>query len=554
MISLKKLDGFLVTNRISRDQWELAKLTWSELVAIGVDYESQIPHLEATAGLMASIIQRFTKVHSVRWRVKDTEHLLSKIIRKRSLGSEKYLNVTVENYGDVVTDLIGMRALHLFKSDFADIHAEMATAFSFAETPVVYVREGDNPELKKAYDKAGFEVQDHPEGYRSIHYVTITKPLKRRIHVEIQVRTIFEEGWSEIDHTIRYPNFSDDVQIAYLLAIFNRMAGSADEVGDFVKTLSRVLTDAKEQINAAIEEKNQSVAKMEAALQQLATEKNDKSASDQISVVQGELEKLKKNSSRSKSSNSTRSVRADQIQAMNDFHETRASITALDDPGGIKAALAAMNVSEGVLAQMRALDDSSGIKAAMEAIEDPGGINAAMKAVEDPGGIKAAMKAIDDPGGIKAAFRALEWPGGALTQLPALNDPGGIRAGMNSIDDPGGIKAALKGLEKLGIVAQKRSINDREGLEDALGAFGDQGRLKAILTAMEDPAGALAMKKAIDDLGWLKAEMKGIEDPGGIKAALKALNYPGGALAQLKMIEDPGGIKALLKELRLPPK
>ena len=77
-------------------------------------------------------------------------------------------------------------------------------------------------------------VREH--GYRSVHYlvsIDITKVLN--ISVEIQVRTVFEEAWSEIDHIMRYPYDVDNPIITEYLGIFNRIVGSADEMGTFLK-------------------------------------------------------------------------------------------------------------------------------------------------------------------------------------------------------------------------------------------------------------------------------------------------------------------------------
>ena len=60
-----------------------------------------------------------------------------------------------------------------------------------------------------------------------MHYlvgIDITKTLN--ISVEIQVRTVFEEAWSEIDHIMRYPYDVDNPIITEYLGIFNRIVGS----------------------------------------------------------------------------------------------------------------------------------------------------------------------------------------------------------------------------------------------------------------------------------------------------------------------------------------
>jgi hypothetical protein len=79
---------------------------------------------------------------------------------------------------------------------------------------------------------------DIPLVVNSVHYLILSRPAKA-IHVtELQVRTVFEEGWSEIDHQVRYPRVNDDPLLAQFITIFNRLAGSADEMGSFLKILS----------------------------------------------------------------------------------------------------------------------------------------------------------------------------------------------------------------------------------------------------------------------------------------------------------------------------
>lgn len=281
------LENFLERNRLTRETWERSNLEWKVLQDIAADYEAQLDQLKETAELFGRSIQKFDKVHSVRWRVKATDHVLEKIIRKRAEGVEKYASISVDNYFDLITDLVGVRALHLFKSDCFVIDEDIKRIWAPIEPPVAYVRIGDHDALLEQLAAHGFEVKNHPAGYRSVHYVVTTQPMKRMVKAEIQVRTIFEEGWSEIDHKIRYPNFSDNEQIDYFLTIFNRMAGSADEMGGFVKELTATLDALEQQITAAQNEKQESVKAMEEALVQLQ-EANQQSAASQQS-----LEKLK---------------------------------------------------------------------------------------------------------------------------------------------------------------------------------------------------------------------------------------------------------------------
>ncbi|MGE8672899.1 MAG: RelA/SpoT domain-containing protein [Achromobacter kerstersii] len=250
---------FRLQNGITDGEWEIAKIDWNTLSAIGNHHDEQKNSLARAAEAMARDLQSIDRVHSVRFRVKDTDHLLVKIIRKRVEGSVKYADISLENYQAKITDLVGVRALHLFKEDLFRIDSSIRKAWELEENPpVAYVRGGD---LGDKLEDAGFDVKAHKAGYRSVHYIVSTSPRRQKILVEIQVRTIFEEGWAEIDHTVKYPNFSDDESLAEFLGIFNRLAGAADEMGSFV----RRMTESVREVNAIA--KHEGSAAMDAASQ-----------------------------------------------------------------------------------------------------------------------------------------------------------------------------------------------------------------------------------------------------------------------------------------------
>ena len=49
----------------------------------------------------------------------------------------------------------------------------------------------------------------------------------------MQGRTLFEEGWSEIDHDIVYPYFQDDEMLKDFSTLLNRLSGMADEMSSY---------------------------------------------------------------------------------------------------------------------------------------------------------------------------------------------------------------------------------------------------------------------------------------------------------------------------------
>ena len=285
------LNTFLTRNDIKKNDFDSCPLDWELIKSIGADHQSNISNLEDLAEYYAKTIQRFDKVHSVRWRIKDPEHLMKKIIRKSTKGSgsfnRKYLNVSLENYSTKITDLIGIRALHLFKQDCEDIINLLEKKWDKSEKVTMYIRKGDS--VEEYSEQKDWKFEEHKAGYRSVHFVFATSPYKSKVFTEIQVRTIFEEGWSEIDHKIRYPDFSDNEDIAAFLKIFNRLAGSADEMGSFIKALSFVMQCKEEEFKALETENIRHQKRIKELLTQLKLASNSDKTSELVTSLESEL-------------------------------------------------------------------------------------------------------------------------------------------------------------------------------------------------------------------------------------------------------------------------
>ena len=221
------------------------------LFDIADDYEKSQEDLFDAAEHIAKKIQRCKHVHSVRWRVKDTSHLIEKIIRKKEVKSEKYADIDVTNYKSKIDDLIGVRAIYLFKHDWLPVHQHILSKWTPSEPVTIYHRQGDD--LDQYLNQPDCETKQHNDSYRSIHYIVPAGEIhSEKISCEVQTRTIFEEAWSEIDHKVRYPSFSNDPHLKQFLNIFNRLAGSADEMGSYVISLTKLIKNEKKQLEERI--------------------------------------------------------------------------------------------------------------------------------------------------------------------------------------------------------------------------------------------------------------------------------------------------------------
>ncbi|VVN50674.1 hypothetical protein PS687_00390 [Pseudomonas fluorescens] len=289
-------ESFLKQNRITEADWQSASIDWNLLLAIHKDHMSRVRELEDTADFFVKSMQGFDGVHSVRWRVKSPDHLIEKIIRKRvgNSQSNKYMEISLSNYHQIVSDLIGVRALHLFKDGCLEIHDQIVEMWEPAESPVSYIRDGDRSELLEYFEERNISAKIHPAGYRSVHYVLKTKPGLREVLVEVQVRTVFEEAWSEIDHKVRYPNFSDNKQLENVLKIFNRLAGSADEMGGFIRDLSCEFDEIDGRISKSDQERDEALDEMQKVVSELASAKQTGAGyAEKIELLQKELDKVK---------------------------------------------------------------------------------------------------------------------------------------------------------------------------------------------------------------------------------------------------------------------
>lgn len=259
---------FLEKYRVSEKDFKSTKLKWRELVRIFDDHISHQKEYQTISNYIFDLFNGVDSVHSIRRRIKDPEHLIEKIIRK-SL-EDTSLKIEFDNYKQYITDLIGVRVLHLFKDEWIQIHNKIIDIWKTIEKPTANIRKGD---IEDIYIENGCAIKEHKFGYRSVHYLIefpYSKDVKRT--VEIQVRTVFEEAWSEIDHKIRYPYDINNPILAGYLVVFNGLAGSADQMGSFIKLLKNDLDERNKQI----EEKDRVIKELKDEIGKSKLDKPDK--------------------------------------------------------------------------------------------------------------------------------------------------------------------------------------------------------------------------------------------------------------------------------------
>ncbi len=189
-------------------------------------------------------------VHSYKSRFKDLEHLKRKIERKNHEDSmlpedEQKGPITQGNIKDRITDICGIRILHLYIGQFEAIHKALmkyvdSNELALFEQPKAYTWD---PEYSKTFDALGVSPMLKESFYTSVHYVF--KPrADSNITCEVQVRTLFEEVWGEIDHAFNYPEPSESKVVQEQLKVLARVVGAGTRLSDSIFELSS-LQDAE---------------------------------------------------------------------------------------------------------------------------------------------------------------------------------------------------------------------------------------------------------------------------------------------------------------------
>lgn len=205
------------------------------LATIYNDFVQRQQELNTIGAQVIATLQQAGEVHVLRYRVKDPLHLLRKVIRKKDEYPERSIDGL--NYMDWINDLVGVRAIHLYKEAWRTTGQFIQDVWELKRPPIAYVHPEEDKAVVQQYQEAGFDIRPHSNGYRALHYVISTQPYKQRYYIEIQLRTLFEEGWSEIDHAIRYPDQHCNAIVRDLLTILNRFTGQADSIATFIQIM-----------------------------------------------------------------------------------------------------------------------------------------------------------------------------------------------------------------------------------------------------------------------------------------------------------------------------
>lgn len=171
-------------------------------------------------------------IHSMKRRMKDLTHLRDKIDRKSTPDRV----ITPDNIFQEITDLAGVRILLLFQDDFTKIDRSIRQKivsgdWVLAERPKAFTWD---PEASEFFEQFDVDVNRRDTSYTSVHYL-IKPRMDSLVCCELQVRTLFEEIWGEIDHKINYPTPTGSVACREQLKVLSKIVGAGSRLVDSIQ-------------------------------------------------------------------------------------------------------------------------------------------------------------------------------------------------------------------------------------------------------------------------------------------------------------------------------
>ena len=144
----------------------------NKIIAFYSENKTKYDELKKELELNLIEILKWNNIHEIYWRVKEKDSLEIKIIEKN------YKNI------EDITDIVWLRVITYFQEDIDIIHKKISENYNIS-----------------FYDSIDKRLSNPREfGYKSLHLIIKYKSTL----IEIQIRTILQHAWAEIEHWIWY--------------------------------------------------------------------------------------------------------------------------------------------------------------------------------------------------------------------------------------------------------------------------------------------------------------------------------------------------------------
>ncbi|OFW33910.1 MAG: hypothetical protein A3J28_18605 [Acidobacteria bacterium RIFCSPLOWO2_12_FULL_60_22] len=181
-------------------------------------------------------------VHSLKSRIKEPGHLREKLKRKWLDAKKDGLEFEIDtnNLFQKINDLVGFRLLHLYMRQMEQLNGALIQSLSegyrLIEGPSAQTWDDES---RKYFEGIGIETKANERLYTSVHHVFETRSVTK-FTCEIQVRTLAEELWGEVDHSFNYPRPTDTVACREQIKVLARLASACTRLVDSIYTSREV--------------------------------------------------------------------------------------------------------------------------------------------------------------------------------------------------------------------------------------------------------------------------------------------------------------------------
>lgn len=179
----------------------------------------------------------FDCIHSIKWRIKEPSHLRDKLYRfiRRAREKQVEFRITPTNLFRKINDLGGVRLLHLYTGQFGAINTALLSALQEEQLPIIEgpVAKTWDDETRTYFKSIGVATEKSDSLYTSVHYV-VESNSRTKYTCEIQVRTLAEELWGEVSHTITYPKSIGSIACREQVKVLARMTSGCSRLVDSI--------------------------------------------------------------------------------------------------------------------------------------------------------------------------------------------------------------------------------------------------------------------------------------------------------------------------------
>ncbi len=176
-------------------------------------------------------------IHFMKYRIKDADHLREKLKRKALNAKHESRDEVIDesNLFHTITDLVGIRIIHLHTEQMRDIHRLIMSILDeqqlqLAEEPTANCWD---VEYERLFQEYGLQAKSRKSMYTTVHYIIVANQ-RTRITCELQVRTLMDEVWGEVSHRVNYPHNSPSITCQDQLKVLARLTSGSTRLVDSI--------------------------------------------------------------------------------------------------------------------------------------------------------------------------------------------------------------------------------------------------------------------------------------------------------------------------------